>query len=371
MKWLTFLIIPTVVGTGVVFIQSDINGFLPSMNSVERAVVPSGRKPADARPRLIFAAGVVEGTDREVALNFEIEGRLALLVVDESSRVKKGDVLAHLGDSVLRYKLAEAEAKLALARAERERLINGVREETRAVTRIVATRSKILLDQALSDLRRAELLHLRETITDQELENNRYRWRSAQAEYRADEARMVEIEAPARIDDVKVADARIRLANAAVLWANEMLDKATLRAPRDGVILRITAEPGELIEPNRPEPLITMSNTEQLHARAYVEELDALSLSLGQSAYVTADGKPAERFVGTIVSLAPWMGAKRLRHHKPGERVDVKVREVLILLDNADDLVVGVPLDVFIEPTESNKVKVKNKKVKSPNRKTT
>jgi len=199
MKWLTFLIIPTVVGTGVVFIQSDINGFLPSMNSVERAAVPSGRKPADARPRLIFAAGVVEGTDREVVLNFEIEGRLALLVVDESSRVKKGDVLAYLGDSVLRYKLAEAEAKLALARAERERLINGVREETRAVTRIVATRSKILLDQALSDLRRAELLHLRETITDQELENNRYRWRSAQAEYRADEARMVEIEAPHRL----------------------------------------------------------------------------------------------------------------------------------------------------------------------------
>ena len=42
------------------------------------------------------------------------------------------------------------------------------------------------------------------------------------------------------------------------------------------------------------------------------------------------------------------MGPKSQRHHQPGEKYDVEVREVLIVLDDADELVVGLPVNVFI-----------------------
>jgi len=352
-KWMTLLLIPTVIGTGFVFINSDLNGLLLRIESDMDPAASTASQSSANGSRLIFAGGVVEGSDREVALDFEIEGRLVPVVVYEGGRVRKGDVLARLDATVLRHKLAAVTAALALAHAERERLVNGARAETRTVTRIEVARSRIRVEQAETNLRRAMQLGKHNAISQEEVDNYHYNWRLAEAESRANEARLAEIEAPARNDDIKIADVQIRLAEATVLQAEEMLDKATLRAPGNGVILRVTAEPGELIEANRSEPLITMSNTRQMHVRAYVEELDALSLSVGQSAFVVADGGPAERYAGTIVELAPSMGPKRFHHHRPGERFDVKVREILIRLANADALVIGVPVDVFIEPANS------------------
>src|SRR5690606_19446425 len=42
---------------------------------------------------------------------------------------------------------------------------------------------------------------------------------------------------------------------------------------------------------------------------------------------------------------------KQHRTHKPHELLDVKTREVLIELENAQTLVVGFPVDVMIKPT--------------------
>ena len=55
---------------------------------------------------------------------------------------------------------------------------------------------------------------------------------------------------------------------------------------------------------------------------------------------------------GQLTWAAPVMGPKSQRHHQPGEKYDVEVREVLIVLDNAEDLVVGLPVNVFITKPE-------------------
>jgi hypothetical protein len=44
------------------------------------------------------------------------------------------------------------------------------------------------------------------------------------------------------------------------------------------------------------------------------------------------------------------MTSKYFIHNKPGERLDLKTREVVIQLENANDLIVGLPVDVFINP---------------------
>ena len=84
-----------------------------------------------------------------------------------------------------------------------------------------------------------------------------------------------------------------------------------------------------------------------------VEELDAVRIVTGMNASVVADGLPEQKFRGTVVSCAPCMVPKTHFSNRPGERVNVKVREVVIALDREQDslsrLVVGLPVDIFID----------------------
>lgn len=347
MRWVIAILVVGIVAAAVV-------GFGPGTWGTSIGS-PGGRPTAattvgsDEAAQRVFAAGVIEGSDREALLDFEVEGRLAELFVSEGTEVRKGDELARLDDALLRRKLAEAEGELALAQAEYERLVNGASPEARRVAQAQAELAAGQLEHADSSWARAQQLQNDNAITKEKLDSAKFGHKYAESNYAVVKSRLEEIEAPARSDDLKIAIARSQIAEAAVEHAREMLNKSILRAPADGMVLSVTAELGELLGPGRSEPLITMANPSVMHARAYVEELDALSVQVGEKAIVTTDGRADHKYSGCVTWIAPSMTDKRHRHHKPGERLDVKVREVLILVDDPADLVIGLPVDVFIE----------------------
>src|SRR5690606_23505554 len=126
---------------------------------------------SDSGAQRVFAAGVIEGADREALLNFEVEGRLAELFVSEGTEVRKGDELARLDDALLRRKLAEAEGELALAQAEYERLVNGASPEARRVARAQAELAAGQLEHADSSWARAQQLQNDNAITKEKLDS--------------------------------------------------------------------------------------------------------------------------------------------------------------------------------------------------------
>jgi len=350
MKWMSYLGVSAAISAGVFLWQ---NGTIPIGSSPTET---QHRKPQnETAPRTIFASGVVEGTSRAVPLDFEITGRIAEIKVAEGSRVKQGQLLARLDDSLQQHNLAEAQSKLLLAQAERERLVNGASAETRQLAKTAAKLAAVRVEQAKSDLERAYTALKREALSLQGYENYRFKLKLAKAEYDQAMARVDEIEAKARKDELRMANAKIKLAEAAVAQARTMLDKTKLHAPADGVILKVTAEPGELRGSENSQPMITLVNDNRIRVRAFVEELDVLNLTVGQQAEITADGLPDDRFTGTITWIAPSMQPKKQLHHQPGERIDIKTREVLIAIDDPKNLVIGLPVEVFIQPerTES------------------
>jgi multidrug resistance efflux pump len=342
MKWFTFICFIGAAAAGL---------FGTGFVSFDQAAPSLGPLTDPVRaPRRIFAAGVVEGAQREVTLDFELAGRIRSIAVAEGQTVAKGEALAALDDALWQQKVCEAEAQLQLAQAERERLVNGARPESREVARAEAKLAYVKVQQAEADWKRTQALFEQKAIPEQQYDKARFTYEATVAEYKQAYARVVEIEAGARDDEVKMADAKIKLAESAVQQAQTMLGKTKLVAPSNGTVLRVDAEPGALAVLEHPEPVITMVDAQQLRVRAWVEELDALSLCVGQSASVIADGRPDLRYVGTITWVAPSMGSKTHLHQEPGEHVDVKVREVLISLQDPKDLVVGLPVEVFIEP---------------------
>lgn len=153
-----------------------------------------------------------------------------------------------------------------------------------------------------------------------------------------------------RKEDLTIADAKVALAEGTVRRERLMLDKTVLRAPIDGVVLRVQAEPGEMVGPDDGRDLFTLVNRSSTRVRASVEELDAMRVAVGQNAVVVADGLPDRKFKGIVQSCSPFVAPKVQRHLKPGEMVDVRVREVLLELADGGELLIGLPVEVFIEP---------------------
>ena len=171
---------------------------------------------------------------------------------------------------------------------------------------------------------------------------------------RAERDRLVKgASAAVRKEDLTIADAKVALAEGTVRRERLMLDKTLLRAPTDGIVLRVLAEPGELVGPGDNRELFTLVNRSSTRVRACIEELDAMNVAVGQKAVVIADGKPDKQYAGIVHSCAPYVAPKLQRHLKPGEMVDVRVREVLIELADGSDLLIGLPVDVFIEPGQA------------------
>lgn len=234
----------------------------------------------------IFADGVVEGRSREIALRFETPGRVRSVRVREGDAVKEGDVLAELDSDVAQLRLAEARTQLKIAAAERDRLLADAKRANRQLSR----------------------------------------------------------------EEEMIAQGKVALAEAALRREQLLLDKCKLRAPSDGVVLRAALEVGELTGPTDDRELLIIADHGAARVRAFIEELDALHVSPGQRAEVSIPGGPDRQYQGTVSSCAPSLHPKLQRRLKPGERVDVRVREAIIDLEDGAGLLIGLPVEVFIQP---------------------
>lgn len=287
MRWIGLLFVAGGIAAGVLIFRPEFTGLETEPSKAASGSAAEAEKSSSAGPVKIFAGGAVEGTHRELALKFEIAGRLKAVLVKAGDRVAKGDVLAQLDPELLELKFTEARTLLKLAHAEHDRLV----------------KSGSAVPQ----------------------------------------------------DDLTIAETKVTLAEGALRRERIMLEKTLLVAPIDGLVLRVPVEIGELVGPNDEREILSLVNRDVARVRAYVEELDALRVSVGQKAVVTADGRPERSYAGVVQSCSPYVAPKSERHLKPGELFDIRVREVLIELDDGADLLIGLPVEVSIEPGRPEK----------------
>ena len=312
--------------------------------------------PADRyAPTQIAADGVVEGARPESALRSERIGVLKTVCVRENQDVHEGELLAELHNDSEMQQVALAKAELALAQAERDRLKNGERAETRQATAALEQAKRVALQQATADWKRNQRLAEQNTISREECDRSYFTMTRAQAELDAATAERRRVEAPARADEMAAADSRIASAEAKLHLAEAELAKTRLMAPISGRVLQVFAEPGELAGPSTPQPVLMLADLSRRRVRAFVEELDAPRVQVGQMAEVTADGLPGQVFTGCVTEVSSRMGKRALRTDEPGEYKDLYFREVMIDLDAGNELPVSLRVQARISPVPNEK----------------
>jgi hypothetical protein len=79
-----------------------------------------------------------------------------------------------------------------------------------------------------------------------------------------------------------------------------------------------------------------------------VDERDIAKVRAGARAWVTADAFPSARIVGKVAEIGRRMGRKNVRTDEPTERIDTKILEVVIDLDEPGQLVPGLRVMSYV-----------------------
>jgi multidrug resistance efflux pump len=339
-----------VLGTGVLIVADQ---------SQRPQATPRGIRTANAKAitpivRTVHAAGRIEGTTESIAIHPEFAGRIETVHVSRGSEVAGGDVLFELDASRYRAHRDLAKARLEAARAEKMRLVAGARESEIEAARHNMLAAEATFQNSVKRLERARRLFKNNAISSQTLEDHVGEHDTHQALLMAARQRFETVRADPRQADLLSVDAKIASAEAELQIAELDLQHCVVRSPCDAVVLDVEFHRGEWVSPQQSTAVVELANTERLRVVADVDERDALLVRVGQLCEVTADAVAGETFVGHVVEIEPRMEPKRIYGGWAGERQDTHTRRVWIDLQSAQDLPLGLPVEVKIStPTEA------------------
>jgi HlyD family secretion protein len=147
-------------------------------------------------------------------------------------------------------------------------------------------------------------------------------------------------------EEVAIAGAQVRQAEAALASVEVQLDKLNLTAPRAGVITERPANPGELANPGAT--LMNLGDLDQVTLTVFIPETQIGRVRVGQTARVEVDAYPGETFEGSVAFIAPEAEFTPKNVQTEEERVNL-VFAVKITLDNPGHrLKPGMPADAQI-----------------------
>lgn len=333
-------------GAGVFFALSGVQ----FLRSHERPATAAPAAASTPEAYLISAPGRVEAVSEEIRVSSELSGRLHRVPVEEGDRIHKGQVLAQLENEDYAARVSEAQATLSQRQAELLRTINGARLQERRAAEANVQAAKAVLENTRREAERRKNLADREMISHDEAERYQRAYQVAQAEFERASEEFSLIDADARVEDRRRAEAAVATAQAQLAEARAYLEKTFIRSPLDGVVLRKLRHTGENVSTQFDSPIVTLADDSSLRVRLDIDETDVARVHLGQPAFVTAEAYGDTKFTGHIIRIGEILGRKNVRTDEPNERVDTKILETLMQLDPGQTLPIGLRVDAFVGP---------------------
>lgn len=268
-------------------------------------------RPAAPTDGFAAANGRIEAVEINVATRNG--GRLQTVAVAEGDIVTRGQELATMDTATLRAQLREAQAYLRRAEIGIEIAQGGVAQSealARAAQASVALR-EAEVRAAASRLARSEELAPGGVAPQSRLDDDRAAHQAAVAAVAAAEAQVAAAEAGigrAR-SDVIAAEAGVDAASATIGRIEAELADAVLKAPRDGRVQYLVAEPGEVLAPGGI--VLNMVDLADVHMNFFLPTSQAGRLALGDEARLVLDAAPEfviparVSFVASVAQFTP------------------------------------------------------------------
>jgi multidrug resistance efflux pump len=169
----------------------------------------------------------------------------------------------------------------------------------------------------------------------------------AEARLAAAEARLAAAKAGPSAEQLAAAQAQVESAQRAVETLELQISKLVLLAPFDGVVLSVSAEPGETATAGAT--LLVLGRQDDKTITVYIPEDVYGQLSLGQAAEVSVDSFPGARFDATVVNIADQAEFTPRNVQTVEGRKNTVFAIKLRVDDPQDKLKAGMPADVVFK----------------------
>lgn len=252
------LVIVLAFAAGVVILMWWLAGGFSPKVPVDATAGPSqesANSAAVAPVRLIrlplseSAVGTIRAV-HETSIGSKLLARVMEVNLKAGQKVREGDVLVRLDDTDLRAKLQQSQAAVASAEAVRAQV-------------------------AADEKRYAQLVKSR-TISQQDYDKS--------------------------VSALRMADADLQRARAAVNEVQAALDWATIRAPMDAVVIDKKVDVGDMVTPG--QMLVTLFDPKRMQLVATVRESLTHRLQIGQQIGVQIEGLD-KQCTGTVSEIVP------------------------------------------------------------------
>jgi HlyD family secretion protein len=295
---------------------------------------------------VIQGSGTIEAT--EVTISARTSGELLELKVRRGDEVDRGDLLAQVDDTDLEYQLIQGRHRLEAARAERDGLLAGARDEEIQQAQANLREARDARALAERTLERIRNLHAAGSSTASELDRVETQYLQARSRVEAAAAQLQRLETLVRPEDRRRANAQVAEAETAVARLERHVSEATVYAPRAGMVTLVIREAGEMVAPGTP--LLNLADLATVFLTIYVPERRLGEITIGGAATVQVDGMPDREFPGTVSAVAE-RAEFTPRNVQTEEARAQLVYAVEITLENPDGVFkIGMPATARIEP---------------------
>lgn len=299
-------------------------------------------------------AGIARGNGRVEAVAIDIStrtgGRIREILVHEGETVAAGDVLARMDTQQLEAQLREAQAQLRRGWIGRDVAESGVTqaEAERSAALAVVAQREAELGSAEDRLNRSQQLAERNAVSRQTLDDDRARFEGARAALDAAHAQVAAAAAGVATAQARIVDAEaaIEAAEAAIERIQAEIDDSVLRAPRNGRVQYLVAQPGEVVAGGGR--VLNLIDLGDVYMTVFLPTLEAGRLAIGSEARIVLDTAPgvvipAEvSFLSDVAQFTPRM--VETAEERQGLMFRVRVRVAPELLQrHADYVKPGLP----------------------------
>jgi HlyD family secretion protein len=288
------------------------------------------------------ASGVFEAI--EVNVGSKVPGQIKTLGFEEGQQIKAGALLAEIDCVDLTFQRSQAQANVALAKAQKDMAVKGARDEDIRQAEAANDQAAAALEQAKNDLDRMKKLFTDGAMPRKMLDDAESRYKVVSAQKAQTSELLLKVRKITRNEELSMARSRVDAANAMLDAINRKLEDCFIKSPLDGWVLKKVFEPGELVAP--ASVIAVLSDLRKLRAVVYLPEAEVFKVRLGDRVTIKTDGYPGRVFGGTISFISPKAEFTPKNVQTKDERVK-QMFAVKILADNPDlALKPGLPMDV-------------------------
>lgn len=275
---------------------------------VQRVTLERGATPGT----VVLTAGGYIVAHHTIQVSSKVVGKVAWVGVEKGDRVKEGQVLVRLEDNEYQAQLGQARAYLDVSKARLKELESGSRPQEIDAARAAVEEAQANFQNATVNLKRVEDLARQNIASQQQLDNARTQSDVTKAQLESARKRYDLVKIGPRVEQIEYARAQVAQAQAAVDYAQTMLDSTLIRAPVNGTVLERLIEKGEMVSTmNFGGPggvkasVASLADLSDLQVELDINQNDFPKVSLRQNCAVTADAYPDRVYRGVVEEIAP------------------------------------------------------------------